>query len=74
MNALTPYAKALVALVVTGIGAIATGYADDTLTKGELWAALAAAAAAGGAVFGIGNADTSEGDWDDEPDSLLEDE
>lgn len=50
-----PYAKALAATVIAGVGAIAVGYADDALTRGELWAAISVGLAAGGAVFGIPN-------------------
>lgn len=49
------YAKAIAATVVAVTGGIAVGYADDALTKGELWAAIAAGAVAAGAVFGIPN-------------------
>lgn len=52
---MTQYAKALVAAAVAGVGAIATGYADDSLTKGEFWSALSAAVVAGAATFGIRN-------------------
>ena len=55
MKNLKPYAKALVAALVAGVGGIATGYADDALTKGELWAAIALGLATGGAVFGVPN-------------------
>ena len=50
-----PYAKAILAALVAGVGGIAVGYADDSLTKGEFWAAMAAAATAGAAVFGVRN-------------------
>ena len=52
---IAPYAKALLATLVAGVGGIAVGYADDSLTKGEFWAAMAAAVTAGAAVFGVRN-------------------
>lgn len=55
MKTFAPYAKAIAAAAVAGVGAIATGYADDSLTKGEFWSAAAVAVAAGAAVFGIRN-------------------
>lgn len=55
MMNIKPYAKALAAAAVAGVGAIATGYADDALTRGEFWSAAAVAVAAGAAVFGIRN-------------------
>lgn len=55
MNKLSPYAKAIVAAIVAGVGGIATGYADEALTTGEIWAAIALGLATGGAVFGVPN-------------------
>lgn len=52
---LKPYAKAIAATLVALVGGIAVGYADDTLTTGEAWSAIAAAVTAGAAVFGIRN-------------------
>jgi hypothetical protein len=49
------YAKAIAGAAVALTGGIAVGYADDALTRGELWAAIAAGVAAGAAVFGIPN-------------------
>jgi hypothetical protein len=49
------YAKAIAATLVALTGGIAVGYADNTLTTGETWAAIAAAAVAAGAVFGVPN-------------------
>lgn len=51
------YAKAIAGAAVALTGSIAVGYADDALTKGELWAAIAAGVAAGAVVFGVRNAD-----------------
>lgn len=52
---LKPYAKAILATLVAGVGGVAVGYADDSLTTGEFWAAMAAAVTAGAAVFGVRN-------------------
>ena len=49
------YAKAIVAAAVALTGGIAVGYADDSLTTGELWTAIAAGVAALGATFGVRN-------------------
>lgn len=49
------YAKALVAALIALVGGIAVGYTDDTLTKGEFWAAAAASLVALGGVFQIPN-------------------
>lgn len=59
------YAKAIVAALVAGVGAIATGYADDSLTQGELWAAISTGLAAGAATFGIRNGSRPEPVEDD---------
>lgn len=56
------YAKAILAGVIALVGGIAVGYADDTLTKGEFWAAAAAAAVALGGVFQIPNQDGDLGE------------
>lgn len=55
-NTLAPIAKALVAAAVALTGGIAVGYADDALTRGELWTAIAAGVAALGATWGVPNA------------------
>lgn len=52
--------KALMALVITLVGGIAVGYADDSLTKGEFWSALAAALVSGGGVYGVSNKPRNE--------------
>lgn len=52
---ISPYAKAVAATVIAGVGGIAVGYADDTLTRGEFWAAISLGLVAGGGVFGIRN-------------------
>lgn len=54
------YAKAFLAAAVALVGGIAVGFADDTLTKGEFWAAAAAALVALGGVFQIPNAEPDE--------------
>lgn len=48
-------AKAATAGVVAGVGSLAVGYVDDSLTTGEAWTAAAVAAAAAAAVYGIRN-------------------
>jgi hypothetical protein len=50
-----PYAKAILAAAVAGSGSIATGFADGQLVAGEIAVAVAAAVAAGAAVFGVRN-------------------
>lgn len=55
MKHLKPYAKAIAAALVAGVGGIAAGYVDDVLTTGEVWAALALATTSGATVFGIPN-------------------
>ncbi len=55
MKHVKPIAKALVAAAVALTGGIAVGYADDSLTQGELWTAIAAGVAAFGATFGVRN-------------------
>lgn len=62
MNKLKPYAKAVVAGAVALTGGIAVGYADDRLTTGELWTAIAAGVAALGATFGVRNGAGESGD------------
>lgn len=57
LNRIKPIAKALVAGAVAVTGGIAVGYADDSLTRGELWTAIAAGVAALGATFGVRNAE-----------------
>lgn len=55
MKNLKPYAKAIAAAVIAGVGGIALGYADDVLSKGELWGAISLGLVAGGGVFGVPN-------------------
>ncbi|MCW2785259.1 MAG: hypothetical protein JWP74_1776 [Marmoricola sp.] len=62
------YAKAILAAAVALVGGIAVGYADDTLTRGEFWAAASAAVVALAGVFGIPNAPA-----DRDPDPVEED-
>ncbi|KRB73090.1 hypothetical protein ASE01_20150 [Nocardioides sp. Root190] len=57
MKYLKYVAKATTAAAIAGVGGVAVGYADDSLTRGELWAAIAAAVVAGGGVFGVRNGD-----------------
>lgn len=49
------YAKAVAGALVALTAGIAVGYADDTLTKGEFWSAIAGGVAAGATVFGVRN-------------------
>jgi hypothetical protein len=56
ITAIKPYAKAVIAGAVALTGGIAVGYADNSLTTGELWTAIAAGVAALGATFGVRNA------------------
>jgi hypothetical protein len=55
------YAKALVAAVLAGLTAIGTGLTDDVLTQAEWVAAAIAFVGAGGAVWGIPNAQAKRG-------------
>lgn len=55
MKRFSPIAKALAGAAVALTGGIAVGYADDSLTRGELWAAIAGGVTAGAAVFGVRN-------------------
>lgn len=50
------YLKAIAAGLVALTGGLAIGYVDDSLTKGELWTAIAAGVANAGVVFGVPNA------------------
>ena len=59
MNKIKPYAKAVLAFAIPLAGGIAAGYADDRLTTGEIWSAVAVALATGGAVYGVRNAQES---------------
>lgn len=54
------YVKAILAGLIALVGGIAVGYADDSLTKGELWAAAAAGLVALGGVFQVPNKEASE--------------
>lgn len=56
MDKFKPYAKALIAGAIALTGGIAVGYADDSLTRGELWTAIAAGLTGVGATFGVRNA------------------
>lgn len=53
-------AKAVLAAAIAGIGCLATGFVDDTLTTAEALTAAGAALTAAGAVYGIPN--TAKGD------------
>ena len=53
---IAPYAKAVMAGAIAAAGAVATGYADEVLSTGEIWAAVSAGLAAGGATWAIPNA------------------
>lgn len=67
------YAKAFLAAAIALVGGIAVGFADDTLTKGEFWAAAAAGLVALGGVFQVPNAEQGEDFGEDgfaEPGSL----
>lgn len=55
MKYLPTIAKALVAAAIAVTGGIAVGYADETLTRGELWTAIAAGVAALGVTWGVPN-------------------
>ena len=57
LDKIKPYAKAVMAGVVAGAGAIATGYADETLSTGEIWMAVSAGLTAAGATWVIPNRD-----------------
>lgn len=54
------YAKAILAGLIALVGGIAVGYTDDTLTKGEFWAAAAAGFVALGGVFQVPNKQAGE--------------
>jgi hypothetical protein len=54
---LKPYAKAILAALIAGVGGIALGYTDDALSKGELWGSISLGLVAGGGVFGVPNRD-----------------
>jgi hypothetical protein len=56
LGKLAPYAKAVIAGAVAFTGAVAVGFADNSITTGEWWTAAAAGVAALGATFGIPNA------------------
>ena len=55
MNKIAPYAKAVIAAVVAGLTAIATGLVADGLSWSEVVAALIAFFVALGAVFSVPN-------------------
>lgn len=50
-----PYAKAVVGFLVALTGSLATAAVDNSIVLGELLSAVAAAVAAGAAVFGVPN-------------------
>lgn len=54
------YAKAILAGLIALVGGIAVGYTDESLTKGEFWAAAAAGLVALGSVFQVPNAEADE--------------
>lgn len=54
------YAKAILAGLIALVGGIAVGYTDESLTKGEFWAAAAAGLVALGSVFQVPNAEAEE--------------
>lgn len=53
LQALNLYGKAALAGAAVAVTAIGLGYADDTLTKGELWQAIGSGLTAAGAVLGL---------------------
>lgn len=55
MNRFKPYAKAIIAGLITFTGAVATGYAEEPMTTAEWWLAASFGLASLGAVFGIPN-------------------
>ena len=55
MEKVKPYAKALVGGAAAMAAGLAVGYADDTLTRGEFWTAVAGALGALGVTFGVPN-------------------
>ena len=57
LDAIKPYAKAVMAGVVAAAGAVATGYADEILSTGEVWMAVSAGLTAAGATWVIPNRD-----------------
>jgi hypothetical protein len=52
---LGPVRKAVIAAVVAGTGSLAVAGVDNSITLGEALVALAATAAAAGAVYGVRN-------------------
>lgn len=55
IDVLAGMAKALLAGLTAGVGAIATAAIDDKITPGEWWAGAAAALVALGLVYGVPN-------------------
>lgn len=55
MNMVAPYAKAIIAALLSGLTAIATGLAAGGLSWSEVVAALIAFLVSGGAVFSVPN-------------------
>lgn len=54
-------AKATAAFVVTGVGAIAVGYADGVMTAAEWWSAAAAACTTALGVYTVPNRPPADG-------------
>jgi len=52
---MSPYAKAITATVVGGLGSLAVAGIDNAITLGEALVAASVAAASGAAVFGVRN-------------------
>ena len=52
---LGPIRKAVIAAVVAGTGSLAVAGVDNAITLGEILVAVAATAAAAGAVYGVRN-------------------
>ena len=57
MDKVLPYAKCLVGALVAFTGAVATGYADDSMTRAEWWFAISTGLTALGVIFGVPNKD-----------------
>ena len=55
MTAVATIAKALLAGVIAGVGAVAVGYTDGLLTIAETWTAVASGLTALGVVWGVPN-------------------
>lgn len=55
MNTIAPYAKAVVAALVAGLSAVATGFADGGISAQEIVLAVIAFLVGLGAVFAVPN-------------------